>query len=166
MCFFIYLCHVFIICRYLSDNEMAVRFAFQTAITVLAIACPCALGLATPTAVMVGTGVGAQNGILIKGGEPLETAHKVQTVVFDKTGTITHGQPRILKVQRFDKDIPGAPSFRYLMVIIGTAESASEHPLGQAVVQFAKEVQTDNITCNIVEVQKLIVDVEYFFHRN
>lgn len=125
---------------YMSDSEMAVRFAFQTAITVLAIACPCALGLATPTAVMVGTGVGAQNGILIKGGEPLETAHKIRTVVFDKTGTITHGEPRVLKVERFDQDVPDAPSLRHLLAVVGTAESASEHPLGLAVVKYAKEI--------------------------
>merc|ERR1719419_2006946 len=77
--------------------EITWQFAFRMAITVLAIACPCALGLATPTAVMVGTGVGASNGILIKGAEPLENAHKVTTVVFDKTGTITHGVPSVAR---------------------------------------------------------------------
>nr|XP_009860869.1 copper-transporting ATPase 2 [Ciona intestinalis] len=127
--------------EYLSSHEMTFRFAFQTAITVLAIACPCALGLATPTAVMVGTGVGAQIGILIKGGEPLETSHKVKTVVFDKTGTITHGEPRVVLERLCTPDEGGTGmSLRYLMAIVGTAENASEHPLGAAVVKRAKEV--------------------------
>ncbi|XP_076800660.1 copper-transporting ATPase 2-like [Clavelina lepadiformis] len=127
--------------NWLSSHEMVIRFAFQTAITVLAIACPCALGLATPTAVMVGTGVGAQHGILIKGGEPLETSHKVKTVVFDKTGTITYGQPRVVCEQLCTRDQGGSGmSLRRLMTIVGTAENASEHPLGAAVVKRAKEL--------------------------
>nr|XP_039264519.1 copper-transporting ATPase 2-like [Styela clava] len=137
--------------NYLSDTEMAVRFAFQTSITVLAIACPCALGLATPTAVMVGTGVGAQNGILIKGGEPLEVAHKVKTVVFDKTGTITHGEPKVQSIERFDTDNPQAPSLRYLLAMIGSAEGASEHPLAQAVVRYAKEILKVDALANTTE---------------
>nr|BAH24014.1 heavy metal transporting P-type ATPase [Ascidia sydneiensis samea] len=132
---------------YLSSHEMVIRFAFQTAITVLAIACPCALGLATPTAVMVGTGVGAQNGILIKGGEPLETSHKVKTVAFDKTGTITFGEPRVVleRVCTLDEGGTGI-GLRHLMAIVGTAENASEHPLGVAVVKRAKEIlQIDSL---------------------
>lgn len=122
----------------ISRGEVIVRFAFQAAITVLCIACPCSLGLATPTAVMVGTGVGAQNGILIKGGEPLEMAHKVRTVVFDKTGTITHGSPVVmqLKVLIESNRMPT----NKLLAIVGTAESNSEHPLGSAVTKYCKEV--------------------------
>ena len=118
-----------------ADTERVVHFAFQMAITVLAIACPCALGLATPTAVMVGTGVGYRNGILIKGGVALETAHKVNTVMFDKTGTITHGKPRVTLFQPLTKKIERTK----LVEIVGTAESASEHPLGAAVFNYAKE---------------------------
>ncbi|KAM4663956.1 copper-transporting ATPase 1 [Discoglossus pictus] len=122
----------------ISRGEVIVRFAFQAAITVLCIACPCSLGLATPTAVMVGTGVGAQNGILIKGGEPLEMAHKVKTIVFDKTGTITHGAPIVMQVKVLVES-NRMPS-KKLLAIVGTAESNSEHPLGSAVTKHCKEV--------------------------
>lgn len=121
----------------LSRPEVIVRFAFQASITVLCIACPCALGLATPTAVMVGTGVGAQNGILIKGGEPLEMAHKINTVVFDKTGTITHGTPRVMNLKMYVES--GHISEMKLLAIIGTAETNSEHPLGVAVTKYCKQ---------------------------
>ena len=130
-----------------APEELAWQFAFRMAITVLAIACPCALGLATPTAVMVGTGVGAVNGILIKGAEPLETAHKVKTVVFDKTGTITHGVPmvaRICIVKELCTDL--SKSFSTLLTLIGTAESSSEHPLGTAVVKYVHKVLGPDIT--------------------
>ncbi|XP_073707290.1 copper-transporting ATPase 2 [Garra rufa] len=117
--------------------EVIVRFAFQAAITVLSIACPCSLGLATPTAVMVGTGVGAQNGILIKGGEPLEMAHKVRAVMFDKTGTITNGVPQVTRVLVL-WDRAKLP-LRKVLAVVGTAEASSEHPLGMAVAKHCKQ---------------------------
>uniref|UniRef100_A0A8C8J2Q4 P-type Cu(+) transporter n=1 Tax=Oncorhynchus tshawytscha TaxID=74940 RepID=A0A8C8J2Q4_ONCTS len=121
----------------ISKAEAVIRFAFQASITVLCIACPCSLGLATPTAVMVGTGVGAQNGILIKGGEPLEMAHKIQTVVFDKTGTITYGAPKVIQV-KIVVEGNRMPRSR-LLAIVGTAENNSEHPLGAAITKYCKQ---------------------------
>ncbi|KAI1898361.1 hypothetical protein AGOR_G00071530 [Albula goreensis] len=131
----------------ISQTEVIIRFAFQASITVLCIACPCSLGLATPTAVMVGTGVGAQNGILIKGGQPLEMAHKIQTVVFDKTGTITYGTPKVIQVKMV---VEGnrMPRSR-LLGIVGAAENNSEHPLGGAIAKYCKqELGTEHLgTC-------------------
>lgn len=121
----------------ISEAEAVIRFAFQASITVLCIACPCSLGLATPTAVMVGTGVGAQNGILIKGGEPLEMAHKVQSVVFDKTGTITYGAPKVIQVKMVVEGNK-MPRSR-LLAIVGTAENNSEHPLGAAITKYCRQ---------------------------
>nr|7SI3_A Chain A, P-type Cu(+) transporter [Xenopus tropicalis]7SI6_A Chain A, P-type Cu(+) transporter [Xenopus tropicalis]7SI7_A Chain A, P-type Cu(+) transporter [Xenopus tropicalis] len=121
----------------ISKTEVIIRVAFQTSITVLSIACPCALGLATPTAVMVGTGVAAQNGILIKGGEPLEMAHKIKAVMFDKTGTITHGVPKVMRVLLLG-DVVKMPLKR-MLAVVGTAEASSEHPLGMAVTKYCKE---------------------------
>uniref|UniRef100_A0A3Q1ILX0 Copper-transporting ATPase 2 n=1 Tax=Anabas testudineus TaxID=64144 RepID=A0A3Q1ILX0_ANATE len=121
----------------ISKAEVIVRFAFQASITVLSIACPCSLGLATPTAVMVGTGVGAQNGVLIKGGEPLEMAHKISVVMFDKTGTITNGVPRVTRVLVL-WEMARMP-LRKILVVVGTAEASSEHPLGMAVSRYCKE---------------------------
>ncbi|XP_072539678.1 copper-transporting ATPase 2 isoform X2 [Salminus brasiliensis] len=125
-------------------TDMIVRFAFQASITVLSIACPCSLGLATPTAVMVGTGVGAQNGILIKGGEPLEMAHKIKAVMFDKTGTITNGVPRVTRVLVL-WDRARLP-LRKVLAVVGTAEASSEHPLGMAVAKHCKaELGTETL---------------------
>ena len=124
-----------------TEQELTWQFAFRMALTVLAIACPCSLGLATPTAVMVGTGVGASNGILIKGGEPLETAHKVDTVVFDKTGTITQGFPslaRLTLVEDIQHEV--STSLLTLLAILGLAESSSEHPLAGAIVKYVERV--------------------------
>lgn len=109
------------------------EFAIKAFISVLVIACPCALGLATPTAIMVGTGKGAENGILIKGGEALETTHKVQTIIFDKTGTITEGKPQVTDIVSLslEKD--------KLLQLAASAEKSSEHPLGEAIVRSAEE---------------------------
>uniref|UniRef100_A0A1I7V539 P-type Cu(+) transporter n=1 Tax=Caenorhabditis tropicalis TaxID=1561998 RepID=A0A1I7V539_9PELO len=118
--------------------EEALKVAFEAAITVLAIACPCSLGLATPTAVMVGTGVGAANGILIKGGEPLESVHKVTTIVFDKTGTITEGRPRVVQIASFVN--PSSMSLKLIAFLSGATEALSEHPIGNAISAFAKQL--------------------------
>ncbi len=109
------------------------EFALTIFISVLVIACPCALGLATPTAIMVGTGKGAENGILIKSGEALETAHKINTIVFDKTGTITEGKPAVTDVLTV-----GSESAETLLRLAASAEKGSEHPLGQAIVAGAE----------------------------
>jgi len=101
---------------------------------VLVIACPCALGLATPTAIMVGTGKGAENGILIKGAEHLENAHKLTTIVFDKTGTITKGQPEVTDMIPFD----GFDETELLQLAV-QAEKKSEHPLAQAIVKYGQQ---------------------------
>ena len=106
--------------------------ALLIAITVLVIACPCAVGLATPIAVMVGTGKGAENGILIKGGEALETAQKLDTIVFDKTGTLTRGEPQLTDV------VPvGGVSEDTVLMLAAVAEKGSEHPLGEAILKGA-----------------------------
>jgi len=116
-----------------SLAHAAPGFAILAAVAVLVIACPCALGLATPTAIMVGTGKGAKSGILIKGGDALETAHKLKFVVFDKTGTITKGKPEVT-------DILTAKGIteKNFLEIIGSIENDSEHPLAEAIVAYAK----------------------------
>lgn len=109
-------------------------------VAVLVIACPCAMGLATPTSIMVGTGKGAERGILIKGGEYLELAHKLNAVVLDKTGTITRGEPVLTDVAPLaaGADRDGQAALQVLR-LAGSAEAGSEHPLGQAIVQAARE---------------------------
>lgn len=107
-------------------------FALVNAVAVLIIACPCALGLATPLSIMVGTGKGAQNGILIRSAEALETAHKLQTLILDKTGTITKGQPSLTDVVPVD-----GVAEDELLRLVASAERSSEHPLGQAIIQGA-----------------------------
>ena len=111
-------------------------FALLNFVAVLIIACPCALGLATPTAIMVGTGKGAERGILIKSGESLETVHRVDTVVFDKTGTLTTGRPETTDIVPSSVPADGADD-RFLF-FAASAELGSEHPLGQAVVRGAR----------------------------
>lgn len=116
------------------------EFAMSTAIAVLVISCPCALGLATPVAIMVGTGKGAENGILIKSGDALETAHQIDTVVLDKTGTITQGKPVVTDIicaagKNADKT--------QLLQIAGSLEKGSEHPLAEAIVNYCV---TNNIS--------------------
>jgi Cu+-exporting ATPase len=112
--------------------------ALVTAVSVLIIACPCALGLATPTAIMVGTGRGAEKGILIKGGEALETAHKLTAIVLDKTGTITHGKPAVTDIITADGGVGGTLDERELLRLAASAEQHSEHPLAAAIVREAK----------------------------
>ncbi|HEX3557700.1 MAG TPA: heavy metal translocating P-type ATPase [Pyrinomonadaceae bacterium] len=117
-----------------APAETRLATALVQMVSVLIIACPCALGLATPTAVMVGTGRGAESGVLFKGGEALEAAHRIQTVVLDKTGTITEGRPDVTDViasDGFDED--------ELLGLAASIERASEHPLGEAIVRRAEE---------------------------
>ncbi|MFC2068702.1 heavy metal translocating P-type ATPase [Chloroflexota bacterium] len=118
----------------LIGPEPALTFALLNAVAVLIIACPCALGLATPTAIMVGTGKGAENGVLIRNAEALETAHKIRAIILDKTGTLTQGQPIVT-------DVVTASGFNEaeLLLIAASAEQGSEHPLGEAIITAAKE---------------------------
>jgi Cu+-exporting ATPase len=112
-------------------------FSLSIFIAVLVIACPCALGLATPTAIMVGTGKGAEYGILIKGGEALEGTHKINSIIFDKTGTITQGKPEVTDIVTIDTN-----EKKRILQFAASAERGSEHPLGEAIVQHAEK---DNI---------------------
>jgi P-type Cu+ transporter len=118
---------------YFIGGETGV-FALTIFISILVIACPCALGLATPTAIMVGTGKGAEYGVLIKSGVALETAHKVKTIVFDKTGTITEGKPKVTDIV-----VTSGITEEYLLQLAASAEKGSEHPLGEAIVKGAEE---------------------------
>ncbi len=117
----------------LAPADTRLTMSLLTFVSVLIVACPCALGLATPTAIMVGTGRGAQGGILIKGGEALETAHKLTTIVLDKTGTITHGVPSVTDIIAHVMNEDG------LLQLAASAEAGSEHPLGEAIVRSAGE---------------------------
>jgi Cu+-exporting ATPase len=111
------------------------EFSFSIGIAILVISCPCALGLATPVAIMVGTGKGAENGILIKSGDALETAHAIDTVVMDKTGTITTGQPRVTDIKAT------GPDEAALLAIAAGLERGSEHPLAEAILRYAAEMK-------------------------
>lgn len=118
-------------------NGATAEFAISTAIAVLVISCPCALGLATPVAIMVGTGVGAGNGILIKTGETLQQAKEIDTVVLDKTGTITSGKLKVEEVGGYQSDFPADA----MMQIAAALEKKSEHPLAEAVMEYAESFQ-------------------------
>jgi Cu+-exporting ATPase len=118
---------------FLAGPEPVLTHALVAAVAVLIIACPCSLGLATPTAIMVGTGRGAELGVLIKGGETLEGAHRITTVLFDKTGTLTHGVPRLTDL------VPAGADEATLLALAAGVEAASEHPLATALVEAARE---------------------------
>jgi Cu+-exporting ATPase len=112
------------------------EFALSIGISVLVISCPCALGLATPVSIMVGTGKAAENGILIKSAESLELAHSINAIVLDKTGTITVGKPQVNDIFVFNKMQEGE-----LLKIVGAIESKSEHPIAKAILEKTKEVE-------------------------
>lgn len=124
----------FVVWWFASPVDSRLSMALVTAVSVLIIACPCALGLATPTAIMVGTGRGAEKGILIKGGEALETAHKITAIVLDKTGTITHGKPAVTDIIPAPAGMLDEPE---LLRLAASAEQLSEHPLAAAIVREA-----------------------------
>jgi len=123
---------------FIFGPEPALTFALLNAVAVLIIACPCALGLATPTAIIVGTGKGAENGVLIRSGEALETAHKIKSIILDKTGTLTEGRPVVT-------DIITAPGHTQdaMLYVAASAERGSEHPLGEAIVNAARMKDLD-----------------------
>lgn len=139
-------------------------FALKASVAVLVIACPCALGLATPTAIMVGTGKGAQSGILIKGGEALETAHKIKHIVFDKTGTITKGKPVLTDVLPL-----GKKDKNEILKIAASIENNSEHPLAEAIVDKSKEEDIELISVDDFEalpgkgLKSRLFGKDYFF---
>ncbi len=139
-------------------------FALMTFTAVIVIACPCALGLATPTAIMVGTGKGAENGILIKGGEPLEEACKINTIVFDKTGTLTKGTPEVTDIISLNGDKTDE-----VLSITAALEKHSEHPLAEAICEYAKKEKdsrksvTDFKALPGLGVRGQIDKVEYYF---
>ncbi|MBM3705885.1 MAG: copper-translocating P-type ATPase, partial [Actinobacteria bacterium] len=122
----------FLVWFFLLDGGLS--FSLMAFTAVIVIACPCALGLATPTAIMVGTGKGAEHGILIKGGEPLEAARKINTIVFDKTGTLTKGEPEVTDIVSF-----GGYDEDEILSLAASIEKSSEHPLAEAIFKYASE---------------------------
>jgi len=150
---------VFLIWYFLLGSSLS--FALMAFTSVIVIACPCALGLATPTALMVGTGRGAELGILIKGGEALESATNIQTIVFDKTGTITHGKPQVTDVLTF-----GEKDTQTIIRIAASLEKQSEHPLAQAILEKAKDIDLAKVTSFTVHpgrgVAGIINGTEYY----
>lgn len=127
----------FVVWFVVAPTDIRFATALVNFVSVLIIACPCALGLATPTAIMVGTGKGAENGVLIKGGESLETAHKLEVIVLDKTGTITRGEPALTDILKAEKT-PEELAENELLRLAASAERGSEHPLGEAIVREAQ----------------------------
>ncbi|MCS7197912.1 MAG: heavy metal translocating P-type ATPase [Candidatus Bipolaricaulota bacterium] len=121
---------------YFFGPQPALTKALLNFVAVLIIACPCALGLATPTSIMVGMGKGAEHGILIRGGDALETAHKLTTIILDKTGTLTKGRPQVTDIMT----IPGVSAEQFVQ-LAASVEQVSEHPLGEAIVKYAQEKQ-------------------------
>ncbi|XP_023534764.1 probable copper-transporting ATPase HMA5 [Cucurbita pepo subsp. pepo] len=124
---------------WLPSSMDSFELALQFGISVMVIACPCALGLATPTAVMVGTGVGASQGVLIKGGQALEFAHKASCIVFDKTGTLTIGKPVVVNVKLMDTIV-----LEELLELTAATEVNSEHPIAKAIVEYAKQLKEEH----------------------
>ncbi|KAF8091338.1 hypothetical protein N665_0448s0051 [Sinapis alba] len=120
--------------EWIPENGTHFVFSLMFSISVVVIACPCALGLATPTAVMVATGVGATNGVLIKGGDALEKAHKLKYIIFDKTGTLTQGKATVTTAKVFSRMDRGE-----FLTLVASAEASSEHPLAKAVVDYARQ---------------------------
>lgn len=141
----------------------ALSFALTSFVGILVIACPCALGLATPTAIIVGVGKGAKEGILVKDATALETLHKANVIVVDKTGTITKGKPELTKV-----DVVGNKNEKEIISILATLENKSEHPIAHAIVNYAKEKSIDTKSISNFEIIKgkglkgTIGDTEYF----
>jgi len=123
---------------YFFVNPSDFPSALETAIAVLVIACPCSLGLATPTSIMVGTGKGAEMGILFKGGEHLETTHKINAIVLDKTGTVTKGQPVVTDFIAYDDE-------KKVLQYLVSAEKSSEHPLAEAIVKYGHEKRSSTL---------------------
>jgi Cu+-exporting ATPase len=138
MAFVTFLVWLFVVPRFVDASFYAEMTPFVRALlagtSVVVIACPCALGLATPTAIMVGTGKGAENGVLIKSGEALETAHAIDAIVFDKTGTLTHGAPVVTEVELAEEHDPDR-----VLTLAASLERLSEHPLAEAILAHARE---------------------------
>ena len=130
---------------YIFGPQPSFLFAMLNMVAVLIIACPCAMGLATPTAIMVGTGLGAEKGILIKDAESLETAHKIDTVIFDKTGTLTNGKP-IVTDAFSTSQVKGSRPARFVLQIAASIEKGSEHSLAEAIVRKGEEEKVEFLT--------------------
>jgi len=140
-------------------------FSLMAFTSVIVIACPCALGLATPTAIMVGTGKGAESGVLVKGGEPLEMANKVNAIIFDKTGTLTYGKPKVTDVMSVSKSLKEKDVLR----VSASLEKSSEHSLAEAIYNYSKETHTELLEVKAFKalpgygIEGTIDDKKYYF---